>query len=67
MELLVRYGEALGAERFVDTNNVAGVPGTSNLFLEKYYSAAGRMRYDVDLSRSSISTATRSSRSRGSA
>ena len=27
MELLVRYAEALGAERFVDTNNVAGVPG----------------------------------------
>ena len=26
MELLVRYAEALGAERFVDTNNVAGVP-----------------------------------------
>ena len=25
MELLVRYAEALGAERFVDTNNVAGV------------------------------------------
>lgn len=24
MRLLVRYGEALGAERFVDTNNVAG-------------------------------------------
>lgn len=29
MELLVRYAEALGAERFVDTNNVAGVPGSS--------------------------------------
>ena len=27
MDLLVRYGEALGAERFVDTTNVAGVPG----------------------------------------
>jgi predicted aconitase len=28
MELLVRYGEALGAERLVDTNNVCGgVPG----------------------------------------
>lgn len=37
MELLVRYGEALGAERFVDTNNVAGVPGSSTLFLQNYY------------------------------
>jgi predicted aconitase len=37
MELLVRYAEALGAERFVDTNNVAGVPGSSTLFLENYY------------------------------
>ena len=27
MELLVRYGEALGAERLVDTNNAAGVFG----------------------------------------
>jgi predicted aconitase len=46
MELLVRYGEALNAERFVDTNNVAGVPGTSNVFLEKYYKQPGD-RYDV--------------------
>src|ERR1044071_2949409 len=46
MELLVRYGEALGAERFVDTTNVAGVPGTSNTFLEKYYTQPGD-RYDV--------------------
>jgi predicted aconitase len=38
MELLVRYGEALGAERFVDTTNVAGVPGQSSVFLDKYYS-----------------------------
>jgi predicted aconitase len=37
MELLVRYAEALGAERFVDTNNVAGVPGSSTLFLQKYF------------------------------
>ena len=37
MELLVRYGEVLGAERFVDTNNVAGVPGSSTLFLQNYY------------------------------
>jgi predicted aconitase len=46
MQLLVRYGEALGAEAFVDTDNVAGVPGTSNVFLESYYKQAGD-RYDV--------------------
>src|SRR3984885_15290093 len=37
MELLVRYAEALGAERFVDTQNIAGVPGSSTLFLQKYF------------------------------
>ncbi len=37
MELLGRYAEALGAERFVDTKNVAGVPGSSTLFLQKYF------------------------------
>jgi predicted aconitase len=37
MELLVRYAEALGADRFVDTKNVAGVPGSSTLFLKKYF------------------------------
>jgi predicted aconitase len=37
MELLVRYAEALGAERFVDTTNVAGVPGQSSVFLDRYY------------------------------
>ena len=37
MELLVRYAEALGAERFVDTTNVAGVPGQSSVFLERHY------------------------------
>lgn len=41
MELLVRYAEALGAERFVDTNNVAGVPGSSNLFLRNYFKEHG--------------------------
>ena len=50
MALLVRYGEALAAERFVDTTNVAGVPGTSNRFLENYYKDAGD-RYDVIFSR----------------
>jgi predicted aconitase len=48
MELLVRYGEALGAERFVDTNNVAGVPGSSTLFLENYYKqTAGDASYEA--------------------
>ena len=50
MELLVRYGEALGAERFVDTTNIAGVPASANKFLKDYYSeyyTAGRDEYDV--------------------
>jgi len=37
IELLVRYAEALGADRFVDTNNVAGVPGSSSLYVQKYF------------------------------
>jgi predicted aconitase len=37
MELLVRYADALGAERFVDTRNVAGVPGSANPFLQQYF------------------------------
>jgi predicted aconitase len=41
MELLVRYAEALGAERFVDTTNVAGVPGAANRFLQEYYKDKG--------------------------
>jgi predicted aconitase len=50
MELLVRYAEALDAERFVDTTNVAGVPGASNVFLDNYFKDAGD-RYDVIFSR----------------
>lgn len=50
MELLVRYSEALGAERFVDTSNVAGVPGSTTPFLENYYREPGD-RYDVIFSR----------------
>jgi hypothetical protein len=46
MELLLRYGEALGADDFVDTTNVAGVPGQSSLFLEQYYKDYGG-GYDV--------------------
>lgn len=41
MELLVRYAEALGAERFVDTANVAGVPGSANPFLQNHYREQG--------------------------
>jgi len=47
MELLVRYAEALGAERFVDTNNVAGVPGSANPFLQNYYKDKGTSEYDA--------------------
>lgn len=52
MELLVRYAEALGAERFVDTDNVAGVPGSSTLFLQNYYKQhAGAGDYETIFSR----------------
>jgi len=54
MDLLVRYAEALGAERFVETNNVAGVPGSSTPWLKEYYRADGGdyravfSRFDLD-------------------
>ena len=41
MELLVRYAEALGAQRFVATTNVAGVPGQGSVFLANYYNESG--------------------------
>ncbi|HLF72034.1 MAG TPA: aconitase X catalytic domain-containing protein, partial [Dehalococcoidia bacterium] len=41
MELLVRYAEALGAERFVDVTNVAGVPGSWTPYLIDKYKDAG--------------------------
>ena len=48
MELLVRYAEALGADRFVDTHNVAGVPGSSTMFLQKYFEEhAGDGRFET--------------------
>ena len=47
MELLVRYADALGAERFVDTNNVAGVPGSANPFLQNYYKGQGTSEQDA--------------------
>src|SRR6185295_7192940 len=54
MDLLVRYAEALGADRFVDTKNVAGVPGSANPFLQNYYKAsieAAGVETDVIFSR----------------
>ena len=38
---------ALGAGRFVDTNNVAGVPGSANPFLQNYYKDKGTSEYDA--------------------
>lgn len=46
MELLVRYADALGAERFVDTKNIAGVPGASNPLLNQYFRDRGPV-YDA--------------------
>ena len=51
MELLVRYAEALGAEGFVDTNNVAGVPGSYSPLLLNYYQATAENAYDIVYSR----------------
>ncbi len=47
MELLVRYADALGAERFVDTRNVCGVPGSANPFLQNYYKDKGTSERDA--------------------
>jgi hypothetical protein len=41
MDLLVRYGEALGAERLVDTNNVCTTVGASTPFLRDFAAKAG--------------------------
>jgi len=54
MELLVRYADALGAENFVYTNNVAGVPGSSPQWIKDYYKEDGGdyravfSRFDLD-------------------
>jgi predicted aconitase len=55
LELLVRYAQALGADRFVDVSNIAGVPGSSTLFLHNYYKDRGGgsfedvfARFDLD-------------------
>lgn len=41
MELLVKYGEALGAERLVDTNNVVGTVGSATPFVRDFALQAG--------------------------
>ncbi|MCC7463863.1 MAG: aconitase X catalytic domain-containing protein [Gammaproteobacteria bacterium] len=54
MDLLIRYGEALGADDFVPTNNIAGVPGSSPQWIKDYYAADGGdyravfSRFDLD-------------------
>jgi hypothetical protein len=54
MELLVRYAFALGAERFVETDNVAGVPGSAAPWIKEHYKADGGdyravfSRFDLD-------------------
>lgn len=55
MNLLVRYGEALGAEKLVSTNNVAGTAGSSSTFIRDYYAKDGDgernrlfSRFDLD-------------------
>jgi predicted aconitase len=41
MDLLVRYGTALGAQRMVDTNNVCGTVGATMPFLRDYATRDG--------------------------
>jgi predicted aconitase len=54
MDLLIRYAEALGAEGFVETTNVAGVPGSSPQWVKDHYAADGGdynavfSRFDLD-------------------
>ena len=43
MDLLVRYGEALDAERLIDTHNVCGTVGASTPFLRDYANGPGGM------------------------
>ena len=43
MELLVKYGEALGAERLVDTNNVCCSVGASNPFIREFAAKVGSL------------------------
>ena len=46
MNLLVRNGEALGAERLVDTNNVTGTAGSSSIFIRDFYAEEGVQNRD---------------------
>jgi predicted aconitase len=55
MDLLVRYGEALGAERLADTNNVAGTIGATTPFLRKY--ANGEQGFDAVFSEFNLDSA----------
>lgn len=43
MDLLVRYGEALGAERLVETNNVAGTVSATTPFMRNFAEKGGGM------------------------
>lgn len=43
MDLLIRYGEALGAERLVDTNNVCGTVSATTPFMRDFALAGGGM------------------------
>ncbi|MDB6000297.1 MAG: hypothetical protein JWP52_1996, partial [Rhizobacter sp.] len=43
MDLLVRYGEALGAERLVDTNNVCGTVSATTPFMRQFAQREGGM------------------------
>ena len=43
MDLLMRYGEALGAERLVDTNNVAGTVSATTPFMRDFALQKGGM------------------------
>jgi predicted aconitase len=43
MDLLVRYGEALGAERLVDTRNVCGTISATTPFMRDYAKSKGGM------------------------
>ncbi|GAB7020738.1 aconitase X [Halostagnicola bangensis] len=57
MDLLIRYAEALDVDRLINTDNVAGVPGAVNEFLENYYGGGSTShneifsRYDLDSDR----------------
>ena len=82
MDLLVRYGEALGAERFVDTNNVAGgfnasTPSVRALVAKGFDAVFSEFDLDSDeivdvpkwrstLASSSLASTTRSGASRAS-